>query len=59
MFLAYSMSAVTSETSDRYERLASVSSSLDFDQTDHVSVVHETKILKLKCGEDSSVDFSF
>lgn len=46
MFLAYSMSAGTSEVSDRYERFSSVSSSVEFDQTDNVSISNETKIKK-------------
>lgn len=39
VFLAYSVaSAMTSDTSERYERLTSVSSSVDIDQRDTVSV---------------------
>lgn len=39
IFFAYSVaSAMTSETPERYERLTSVSSSVDIDQRDTVSV---------------------
>lgn len=39
LFAAYSVvSTVTSETRERYERLTSVSSSVDFEQRDNVSM---------------------
>uniref|UniRef100_A0A3P9IQC4 Transmembrane protein 63B n=1 Tax=Oryzias latipes TaxID=8090 RepID=A0A3P9IQC4_ORYLA len=60
------MSAVTSETSDRYERLASVSSSVDFDQTDHGFCSWLTAVFRIKedelrekCGEDAIHYLSF
>ncbi|XP_024153379.1 CSC1-like protein 2 isoform X2 [Oryzias melastigma] len=61
-----SMSAGTSEVSDRYERFSSVSSSVEFDQTDNGFCSWLTAVFRIKedelrekCGEDAIHYLSF
>ncbi|KAG9329686.1 hypothetical protein JZ751_030057, partial [Albula glossodonta] len=62
----YVASALHSETPDRYERLTSVSSSVDFDQRDNGFCSWLTAIFRIKdeeirekCGEDAVHYLSF
>uniref|UniRef100_A0AAQ5ZXP5 Transmembrane protein 63Ba n=1 Tax=Amphiprion ocellaris TaxID=80972 RepID=A0AAQ5ZXP5_AMPOC len=55
----YVASAMTSETPERYERLTSVSSSVDIEQRDTVSITLMDEEIREKCGEDAVHYLSF